>query len=106
MNDNNFEERFEQNLREGPETIDLEGDQTEDFIEEVSELNLPYEEVLIDAESGESYIYDVEDDSFEEITQEASQNYLKEFIMEYQDEWRETDIDEPVPEAEAYMFRI
>lgn len=101
-----FRQEFESNLEEGPETIDLEREPYEDVVEEAAELDLPYEEVLIDTDTGHSFIYRSEEDDLEEISREDSSQYFKELFMEYQNGWREAEFDEPIPGAEAYMFRI
>lgn len=101
-----FRQDFNSNLKEGSEPIDLDSEPYEDVLEDAADMELPYEEVLIDTETGPSFVYRPEEDEFEEITREASTHYFKEFVMEYQDGWRETDLDEAVPGAEAYMFRI
>lgn len=101
-----FRQDFESNLEEGPEAIDLESEPYEEILEDASDMDLPYEEVLIDTETGPSFVYRPEEDEVEEITPEASRRYFKEFVMEYRDGWRETDLDEAVPGAEAYMFHI
>lgn len=105
MDDEEFRRVFDENL-ENRDTLDLDTDPEEEILGELGDLEIGYDEVLVQTFTGKSYRYSPGKDSYEEISPELQDRRPKELLMEYTDSWKRVDLSEPISGAEAYMFHL